>query len=73
MDPDKNHIHHKLIGIGYSHKVAVGIIIFTQFMLILFNSLIITDLNIHLQIIINVIIIFILIFILYKTPSKLVS
>ena len=73
MEPDKNHIHHKLIGIGFSHKEAVGIIIFTQLIFILFNSYVITNLNLHIQIIINAIIIFILLKFLYKIPDKSVS
>jgi len=73
MDPDKNHIHHKIIGIGFSHKVAVGIIIITQLIFILFNSYVITNLNLHIQIIINAIILFFLITILYKIPDKSVS
>ena len=73
MNPDRNHIHHKLIDIGLSHKGAVASIVITQFSILLFNIYIINGLNIHYQIIINAFIIFAIIYYLYKIPNKSVS
>ena len=58
MDPDRNHIHHKLIDIGMTHQRAVYSIIITQFLILLFNIYIINSLNLHYQILINGIIYF---------------
>ena len=73
MNPDRNHIHHKLIDIGFSHMSAVSLIILIQFLILLFNVYIINSLNLHYQIIINAIIIFGILFYLYRIPNKSVS
>ena len=73
MNPDRNHIHHKLIDIGLSHKGAVASIIITQFLILLFNIYIINSLNLHYQILINVFIISGIVYYIYKIPNKSVS
>ena len=73
MNPDRNHIHHKLIDIGLSHKCAVASIIITQFLILLFNIYLINSLNLHYQILINAFIISGIIFYLYKKQNKSVS
>ena len=73
MDPDRNHIHHKLIDIGMSHQAAVASIVITQFLVLLFNIYIINSLNLHFQILINTVIILGILFYLYKIPNKSVS
>ena len=70
MNPDRNHIHHKLIDIGLTHQSAVVSIIITQFFLLLFNVYVINNLNLHFQILINAIIIFGILFFLFKIPNK---
>jgi len=70
MSPDRNHIHHKLIDIGLSHKIAVFIILFIQTTILLFNIFIIPEINLHYQILINAIIITGLLLFLYRIPSK---
>ena len=70
MNPDRNHIHHKLIDIGMTHRGAVASIITTQFLILIFNIYVINGLNLHYQIIINLIIIFAIIFYLYRIPNK---
>ena len=73
MSPDRNHIHHKLIDIGFSHFSAVILIIITQLLLLLINIYIINGLNLHYQIIINGIIISIILYGLFKIPNKSIS
>ena len=73
MSPDRNHIHHKLIDIGFSHLSAVILIILTQFLLLLINIYIINGLNLHHQIIVNGIIISVIIYGLFKIPNKSIS
>ena len=73
MDPDRNHIHHKLIDIGMTHQGAVASIIITQFLILLFNIYLINNLNLHYQILINFILIFGILFYLYRIPNKSVS
>lgn len=70
MSPDRNHIHHKLIDIGLSHKLAVVVILSTQSVLLLFNIYIIPEINLHYQILINAVIITGLLLFLYRIPSK---
>ena len=70
MMADRNHIHHKLIDIGLSHKNAVIVIILSQFLLLMFNVTIINEIILHFQILINGLIISILLFILYRIPNK---
>ena len=43
MNPDRNHIHHKLIDIGMTHKGAVFTIIITQLMILLINIFVINS------------------------------
>ena len=73
MSPDRNHIHHKLIDIGFSHKLAVLLIILTQIIILLFNSYVINMMNLHVQIIINAIIISMILIVLYRIPNKSIS
>ena len=73
MNPDRNHIHHKLIDIGMTHKGAVFTIIITQLMILLINIFVINSLNIHFQILINLIIIFGVLYYLFNLPNKSVS
>ena len=73
MDPDRNHIHHKLIGFGMTHQRAVASIFITQFLILLFNIYVINSLNLHYQILINAIIIIEILFYLYRIPNKSVS
>ena len=73
MSPDRNHIHHKLIDIGFSHFGAVILIIITQLLLLLINIYIINGLNLHYQIIINGVIISIILYGLFKIPNKSIS
>ncbi len=73
MSPDRNHIHHKLIDIGMTHKSAVIAIIITQLMILLFNVYVINSLNLHYQILINAIIISVILFNLFKIPKKSLS
>ena len=70
MMADRNHIHHKLIDIGLSHKKAVFIIILSQLSLLIFNIIMIPQINLHIQILINGFIIASLLTILYRIPSK---
>tara|TARA_B100000989_G_scaffold292405_1_gene268286 strand:+ start:1482 stop:2540 length:1059 start_codon:yes stop_codon:yes gene_type:complete len=73
MSPDRNHIHHKLIDIGFSHKLAVLLILLTQIIILLFNSYVINEMNLHVQIIINAIIITMILIVLYRIPNKSIS
>tara|TARA_Y100000741_G_C18087973_1_gene491474 strand:- start:206 stop:625 length:420 start_codon:yes stop_codon:yes gene_type:complete len=73
MNPDRNHIHHKLIDIGLSHKSAVSVIIIIQLIILLFNSLVINRMNLHVQIVINAIIISVILIVLYRIPNKSIS
>ena len=73
MTADRNHIHHKLIDIGLSHKEAVLSIILTQLIILLFNSFLINKMNLHVQILINTIIISMILFGLYRIPNKSIS
>lgn len=70
MMADRNHIHHKLIDIGLSHKKAVFIIILSQISLLIFNVIVIPEINVHIQILINVFIIASLLLFLYRIPNK---
>ncbi len=70
MSADRNHIHHKLIDIGLSHKLAVIVILFTQTTILVFNVLVIPEINLHYQILINSGIITGLLLFLYRIPSK---
>ena len=70
MMADRNHIHHKLIDIGLSHKNAVFIIILSQLSLLIFNVIIIPQINLHIQILINGFIIASLLLFLYRIPNK---
>ena len=70
MMADRNHIHHKLIDIGLSHKKAVFIIILSQLSLLTFNVIIIPQINLHIQILINGFIIASLLLFLYRIPNK---
>ena len=70
MIADRNHIHHKLIDIGLSHKKAVFIIILFQLSLLTFNVIIIPQINLHIQILINGFIIASLLLFLYRFPNK---
>ena len=70
MSADRNHIHHKLINIGLSHKSSVLLIIFFQSIILGFNIMVIPDFNFHYQILINAAIITGLLLFLYKIPNK---
>jgi len=70
MTADRNHIHHKLIDIGLSHKKAVLVIILSQIFLLAFNVFIIPEITLHYQILINGFIITLLLVFLYRIPSK---
>tara|TARA_B100001248_G_C27361218_1_gene446609 strand:- start:12 stop:1064 length:1053 start_codon:yes stop_codon:yes gene_type:complete len=70
MTADRNHIHHKLIDIGFTHKKAVLIILISKLLLIIFNIIFISELDIHIQILINAALITGLLLFLYKTPNK---
>ena len=70
MMADRNHIHHKLIDIGLSHKKAVFVIILSQLSLLTFNVIIIPQINLHIQILINGFIIASLLLFLYRIPNK---
>ena len=70
MMADRNHIHHKLIDIGLSHKKAVFIIILSQLSLLIFNVIMIPQINLHIQILINGFIIASLLLFLYRIPNK---
>ena len=71
MSADRNHIHHKLIDIGLSHKLAVFIILLTQSIILVFNILVIPEINLHYQILINAVIITGLLLYLYRIPNKI--
>tara|TARA_B100000886_G_scaffold329369_1_gene278657 strand:- start:1078 stop:2115 length:1038 start_codon:yes stop_codon:yes gene_type:complete len=73
MDPDRNHIHHKLIDIGMTHQSAVFSILITQLIILLFNIYIIDSLNLHYQILINLIIILGVLLFLYRIPNKSIT
>ena len=47
---DKNHIHHRLLSLGYSHKQTTGIIIILNALMIAF-AFAITNLEIHIQLV----------------------
>ena len=49
--PDRNHIHHKLLDLGFSHMKATGIIVAYTFVLVLLTYLT-SDLNIHFHLIV---------------------
>ena len=66
----RDHIHHKLIDIGLSHKKAVFIIILSQLSLLIFNVIMIPQINLHIQILINGFIISSLLLFLYRIPNK---
>ncbi len=70
MSSDQNRIHHKLIDIGLSNKLALITILFTQTILLLFNIYLIPEINLHYQILINAGIITGLLIYLYRLPSK---
>ena len=70
MMADRNHIHHKLIDIGLSHKKAVFTIILCQLSLLIFNVIMIPQINLHIQILINGFIIASLLLFLYRIPNK---
>ena len=70
MTADRNHIHHKLIDIGLSHKKAVLVIILSQLFLLAFNVFIIPEITLHYQILINGFIIASLLVFLYRIPNK---
>ena len=70
MMADRNHIHHKLIDIGLSHKKAVFVIILSQISLLAFNVIVIPQINLHIQILINGFIIASLLLSLYLIPNK---
>jgi len=70
---DRNHIHHKVIDIGYSHVQAVILIIIFQIVLLLFNLLITNNIGLHYQILIDLVIIIFFLFFLYRIPNKSVS
>ena len=70
---DRNHIHHKIIDIGYSHVQAVSLIIIFQIILLSINLFLIQNIGLHYQILLNLIIISFILFFLYKTPNKSVS
>jgi len=70
MTADRNHIHHKLIDIGLSHKKAVLVIILSQLSLLAFNVYVIPEINLHIQILINGFIIASLLTFLYRISNK---
>ena len=69
----RNHIHHKIIDLGFSHFQAVIIILFTQTLLLLINVYVINSIGLHNQILVNIVIVSLILFFLYKLPNKLVS
>ena len=70
MTADRNHIHHKLIDIGLSHKKAVLVIILSQLSLLAFNVYVIPEISLHIQILINGFIIASLLTFLYRISNK---
>ncbi len=73
FNADRNHIHHKIIDLGYTHFQSVIIILFFQASLLLLNIYVINSIGLHNQILVNVVIISLILFFLYKLPNKLVS
>ena len=73
FDADRNHIHHKIIDLGFTHFQAVLIILFVQTLLLLLNVYVINSIGLHNQILVNVAIVSLILFFLYKFPDKLVS
>ena len=73
MEPDRNHIHHKLVDIGLSHKESVILIVLFQLLFLIINTVLSNVLSLHLLILINFIIVLTITFILYKIPNKLIS
>ena len=73
FDADRNHIHHKIIDLGFTHFQAVMLILFTQAFLLLLNVYVINSIGLHNQILVNVGIVSLILFFLYKLPNKLVS
>ena len=51
--PDKSHIHHKLLALGLSQRLAMPVIISASFLLIIFNYLMCTRINITLLFVID--------------------
>lgn len=46
--PDKNHIHHKFLSVGYSARATLGLIILLNFVFIIMNSILVYfDVNIN--------------------------
>lgn len=70
MTADRNHIHHKLIDIGFTHKKAVFIILIAKSLLITFNIIFISDLDLHIQILINAFLITVMLVYLFRIPNK---
>ena len=73
FNADRNHIHHKIIDLGFTHFQAVMLILFTQTFLLLLNIYVINSIGLHNQILVNVGIVSLILFCLYKLPNKLVS
>jgi len=70
---DRNHIHHKIIDLGFTHLQAVMLILLTQALLLLLNVYVINSIGLHNQILVNAAIITLILFFLYKIPNKSVS
>jgi len=70
---DRNHIHHKIIDVGFTHIQAVMLILLTQTLLLLLNVYVINSVGLHNQILLNAAIVSLILFFLYKIPNKLVS
>ena len=73
FNADRNHIHHKIIDIGFTHFQAVMLIIVVQTLLLLLNVYVINSIGLHNQILVNIVIVSLILFFLYKLPNKLVS
>lgn len=53
FQPDRNHVHHRWLTLGYSHKGASGIIVLTNTVVIV-TAMVVFKFNIHLQIVVCV-------------------
>jgi len=53
FQPDRNHVHHRWLKLGYSHKEASSIILLTNIMVII-TAIVVFSINIHFQLFICV-------------------
>lgn len=53
FQPDRNHVHHRWLKLGYSHKEASSIIILTNSIIVI-TAIVVFGFNIHLQLLVSV-------------------